>query len=200
MRERHVAIDVDSKILTDGVLFSTIAEGIYDRADIRAAVDDSPYFRKPENAPPWKTLMEFDDLPDAVGEAAMATMLKLFKNREIIVPGEMLRVFALQLWLAEEGLLTKSFDELEAESKAYIDALLDDERLPPSPMREDDEAEEGLDLGISFSYGGYGFWVGKTSPYEGHFRRLFRYLVDARKKALTRSLPKYAQEILLLVD
>jgi hypothetical protein len=194
MRERHAAIDVDSKILTDDVLFSTIAEGIYDRAHIRAAVDDSPHFRKPENAPPWKTFMDFDNLPDEVGEAAMTAMLEQFENREITIPGEMLHVFALQLGMSEKELLAKTFDEVEAECKAYVDALLGDGRLQPASMGWEDRED------LSFGYGGYGYWIGEASPYKDHFQRLFRYLRDARKEALRRSLPNYAQQILPLVE
>lgn len=194
MQERHSLVDFNSKLLTDDVLFSTLVEGIYDQAAIRLAVNDSPYFRTPETTPSWKRFMDFDNLPDEEGEAAMNMMLKQFERREITIPGEIIHVFALRLMMSDKGLSKLSFDEVEKECKSYVDDLSEAEKLPTASMRSDGYED------LSFGHGGYAYWINDEATQKEHFLRLVRYLANARKEALKRTLPKYGPEILALVE
>ena len=73
-----------------------LIEGRYRPETIRGALDGSHFFIRPTEAPPWKVVMSFDQLPDEVVKTAAARMEEQFKNREVTESGEMLHIFALK--------------------------------------------------------------------------------------------------------
>ena len=117
-------------------------------------------------------------------------MQRQFENREVTEPGEMLHIFSLRMMMSNEGLLDEGYDEVVSSCKAYIDDLLQDEKLSPW------DPNEAIGR-LPDSFGGCGYWV--IDVYKEHFKEIECYLLDARKKAFGKKFPNIARELLELV-
>ncbi|WP_454691996.1 hypothetical protein [Achromobacter aloeverae] len=187
--EKYSGIDLTSdNMLNDEVLEQIFIEGRYDRASILQSLNNSSYFIKPSEVPAWKVMINFDELDDAVVEAAVKKMNEEFDARTITEPGAILHIFGLRLMMAEECVSGRSLsDEVEA-GKAYIDDLLSADSLPPrgTEWRWQSSLDHGHD--------GFGFWVTPTG--RPFFDELRSYLFRAREEALRRRFPALVQELI----
>ncbi len=101
---RHPEINLTSLLLTDEVLVQTLVQGRYNRSVIQASLDDSAYFKNPNEMPNWRKVSEFDSLDDATVETASKALEHQFVNRSITDFGELLHIFALQMMMAAHGI------------------------------------------------------------------------------------------------
>lgn len=192
--ERYSSIDLTSSLLSDDVLFSMFFEGRYPEKKIKECLDSSSYFIKPSEAPPWKVVINFDEIDDAAVEAAVEQMNRQFRDRSVTNSGEMLHIFSLKMMMVEKGIETGSLEELTASCKAYIDDLLKSGDLPP----------RGTDWqwhdGFSRSYDGMGYWVSESAA--DYFKAVKDHLIMAREKALENQIPKIWDDLksLMLTD
>lgn len=192
-QEKYLTIDLSAGLLSDDLLISMLFNGCYDPFQIRDSLENSPFFFKPAESPPWKVVSGFDNLEDNIVEDAHKKMNKQFENREIVEPGEMLHIFALRMMLAENGIGVRSLENEADECLCYIEDLLRGGRLPP---RDTTDWRPGGSF--EHSSDGYGYWVtDKTRPY---FKSIFDYLIEAREKSLQQKLPTIAEELLGLVS
>lgn len=189
--EKYPSIDLENGILNDDVLVETLIEGRYSSSKIRASIDDSFYFLTPEEAPPWKVVIKFDELDDKIVEVARERMEQQFKNREVTDSGEMLHIFSLRMMMAENGIIDQTVEEVVEESKAYLNDLLKDNRLPPrgGDWRWYDEFDR--------SHGGFGYWVGEANA--DHFKAIWDHLIGSREDALRQTFPEVRKELLRIV-
>ena len=189
--DRYPSVNLDdSNLLNDNVLFQMLIEGRYPKNAIQDSLNNSTYFQKPEDAPPWKIIWEPRRYDDAIVEAAAQNMQRQFDKREVTEPGEMLHVFSLRMMMSEEGLLEEGCDKIVMSCKAYIDDLLDTGKLSPWGPQEASAL-------LSDSFGGYGYSVENT--YKDQFKEIYEYLLEARKKALGKQLPAMAEELLKFI-
>lgn len=190
--QKYSEVDLDTDFLNDDVLVSMLVEGSFPKDEIRRSIDNSSYFIVPGEAPPWKVVINFDELDDKTVEDAAKCMEEQFKNREVTEPGEMLHIFSLRMMMAENGIIDKTVETVVKESKAYIDDLLKDARLPPSStdMARYDE--------FNRSYDGLAFWVSEANG--EHFKDISDHLAQARETALQTTFPEIAANLLGLVS
>ncbi|WP_321335871.1 hypothetical protein [uncultured Cohaesibacter sp.] len=184
-------IDLESEILNDAVLVSILVEGRFSKAEICASIDNYPHFIVPADVPPWKVVINFDELASEVVEDAAKRMKQQFDNLEVTDSGEMLHVFSLRMMMAENGIIDKSVEDVVKENIAYIDHLLEEGRLPP---REPD-----WQWFQSFRNGhdGYGYWV--TDHNRDHFNRIWGHLLSSRESAFEAKIPEIVNVMLDLV-
>lgn len=189
--EKYPSIDLENGMLNDDILVATLIEGRYPISKIKASVESSPYFLVPGDVPPWKVVIHFDDLDDETVETAREKMEQQFISREVTDSGEMLHIFSLRMMMAENGILGRTVDEIVDESKAYLNDLLKDGRLPPRgpDWRWYDEFER--------SYDGFGYWV--TEPNAGRFKAIWDHLIASREDALRQTFPQVRKELLRMV-
>ena len=189
--ERYPLVDLEeSNLLNDDALVQMFIEGRYLEKSIRNSVDSSSYFQKLEDKPPWKIIYRMYQHEFEAVETAANDMQKQFENREVIKPGEMLHIFSLRMMMFMEGLLDEGYDEIVSSCKAYIDDLLQDERLQPWDPKEATGRPPD-------SFNGCGYWV--IDVYKENFHEVESYLLDARKKAFEKKFPNIARELLGLV-
>ncbi|WP_274424803.1 hypothetical protein [Chelativorans sp. YIM 93263] len=191
-QNRYQTVQLESTLLSDGLLQEILFEGVYDAKRIAGSVAASVYFANPTELPSWRVFIEFQSQPDNVAEAAKTRMEQEFRDREVLEPGEMLHVFALRLMMAQNDLLPESPPEIAAECRAYIDDLRAANRLKPTPMTWDDRED------LSRAYAGYGYWV--EEPYRAQFEGIFGYLSDERKAVMLDQLKDAGPGILHLVE
>lgn len=167
-------------------------EGRFDKKAIRESLGASAYFLKSEDAAPWQVVGNFDKLEDDVVTEAAAKMEKQFNKREVTDTGEMLHIFALRMMISSKAIVNKDIATVTEECKAYVDDLLRSERLPHRGLN--------WDWYRNFEDSAYGvvFWV--TEDYRSQFNEVYRYLIDARTKALETQYPARAQELLKIVE
>lgn len=180
----------DSNLLNDDVLVQMLIEGQYIKDEIRGSLDNSSYFQKPEDAPPWKIICNLHHYDDATVKTAAEKMQQQFDNREVTEPGEMLHIFALKMMMSAEGIQPEEYDEIVDSCKTYISDLLHAGKLPPWEPQE----LPGPQLD---SFGGYRYWV--QDEHKDRFREIQEYLLEMRKKALENQCPDIAHELLKLV-
>ncbi len=157
----YSGLDLENQVLNDSVLIDMLMRGRYNKQAICASLDNSTYFAKTDELPPWRKVMGFDKLPDNVVEEAVSAMEQQIATRAVTEVGEMLHIFALRMMMAKHGVLARSVEEVVEESRAYIDALLSEERLPASYVDDFDHDIRGL------ASHGYTFWV------EDSYKELF---------------------------
>ena len=189
--EKYTSVDLESNLLQDTPIIQMLIEGRYDQELIRDSLNNSSHFLKPEDAPPWKVVINFDDLEDEVIKPAFDRMQEQFDNREVTDSGEMLHIFALRLMMAERGILDDDVATVAEACKTYVDDLLADDRLPPreTDWRWFDRFERAHD--------GIGYWV--TDAYRDYFKEIWDHLIAAKEKALEKQFPERTQQLLNLV-
>lgn len=192
--ERYNSIDLVSSLLSDDVIFSMLFEGRYPEEKIQECLDSSSYFIEPSEAPPWKVVINFDEIDDATVEAAREKMNQQFAERSVTNSGEMLHIFSLKMMMVEKGIEAGSLEELTASCMAYIDDLLKSGDLPPRGTDWQWYEE------FSRSYDGMGYWVSESAA--DHFKAVWDHLIMAREKALENQIPKIWDDLksLMLTD
>ncbi len=190
--DKYSSGSLESQILSDSMLAATLMHGHYDADEIRAAINNSPFFLKPDKAPPWKTVIQFDVLDDGIVEAARERLEQQFEGREISDSGEMLHLFSLRLMMSQNGIIEHSLEKVRDECIEYICELLENGRLP-----ERDVHWQWTDA-FARSHDGHGYWV--TEQTQPYFEELFNRLVRARETALERKFPEIAADLLQLVS
>ena len=186
--EKFSTLNLADELLGDDLLIEMLVNGVYNYSKIQASLDNSRFFVKATDSPPWKRVMLFDELEDGVVNEAILQMEKQFNGREVDSPGEMLHIFALRLMMVEQGEIQHSAEDEVEKCKRYIDDILEQGKLPSDGRAP--ETRDGLDG--SPSYGGYGYW-GRDNP---HFLELQNHLIEALKKAFEKKLPDIAEDIL----
>lgn len=186
--EKYSSIDLENSLLQDVPLIEMLIKGLYDPDHIQDSLNNSPYFLKPDIAPPWRIVSGFDKLEDEVVEAGIEKMQKQYDERKITSSGEMLHIFCLRMMLAEEGIIKDTIEEVVGGFKKYIDDLLAENRLPARELSYDWDEE------FDTSYAGYSYWRQETNNKE--FQEIWRHLIAAREQALVDTFPQVTKNLL----
>ena len=189
--DKYPTLDLEEGMLNDDVLVSMFIEGRYQRDEIQKSINDSSHFIVPEEAPPWKVVIHFDELDDTVVEEARINMERQFENREVTNSGEMLHIFSLRMMMAEKGIIKQSVDEVVRDCKVYIDDLLARKTLPPRELdwRWYDEFDR--------SYDGFTYW-GREANNKA-FREIWDHLISSREQAFRLTMPEILKQLLSMV-
>ncbi len=189
--DKYPTIELEDNILNDDLLVEMFVDGLYDHSNIQASLDNSVFFLKPSDAPPWRIVINFDELDDVIVEEGRLAMQKQFDDREVTDSGELLHIFALRLMMADHGITEKTLEEEKDACRKYIDDLLIADRLPP---RETDwRWWDSFDT----AHQGYGYWV--TEETRPFFKELWDHLILSRETAFERQLPSIAEKLLTLI-
>lgn len=184
--EKYATVDLTSNLLQDTPIIQMLIEGRYDQGLVRASLNNSVYFLKPEDVPPWKVVINFDELEDDVVASALVQMQKQFDNHEVTDSGEMLHIFSLRIMMADKGAIDDNIPTIVEDCKAYIDYLLAANQLPP---RETDWRWKE-----HFDSGGYGYWVSDAN--RDQFNEILHHLVKAREQALENLFPEITAQLI----
>jgi KAP family P-loop domain len=179
-------IDLDDSIISDEVLGDILVNGIIDEVAIRSCIDASRYFVIVAAEPAWRTVWHWFERTEDEFAVALNKMEQQFAAREFSLPGEILHVLGLRLFLSCIDLLKKSRAEVISEGKSYIDDLYATKRL--APLSASDEFSE-----VRFGgYGGLGIQDNDTAEYQ----ELFAYLQQKRKQVSEESYPEQGLALL----
>lgn len=185
---KYPAVDLESGLLNDECLISMLIEGRYNEQILHNSLSNSVYFLKPEDAAPWKIVINFCELEDEVVEKAQLKIEKQFSSREVTESGELLHIFALKMMMAENGAFDGSIEDVCAQCKAYVDDLKNTGRLPQcgTDWRWKDEFETGHE---SFAY-----WVSELA--KPHFDEIRNHLIHSREQVLVERFPEICAELM----
>ncbi len=188
---RYPSVDLEGRILSDDVLIATLIEGRYPPEKIQECLNNSVHFLKPAEAPPWRVVINFDELDDDTVESGKARMRRQFEDRAVTDPGEMLHVFSLMMLMAENSEFSESLSEVTAQCKTYIDDLLASNSLPARHTdyrwyREYDDAHNG-----------YAYWVTDTT--RSHHEDVRSHLFKAQQLAFDRTVPDILTQLIELI-
>ncbi|WP_156771622.1 hypothetical protein [Labrys sp. WJW] len=190
-KSKYKSIDISNTILDDQVIEETLFEGRFVNDHIRNSIDSSPHFVKIETTPPWKIVINFDNLDDDIVSTAIQAMNEQFLNRSITESGEFLHVVALKMMMSTRGISVQSIDDIEREAKLYIDDLLSANLLPSRSL------DYRWDEAFRDSHDRIRYWIEEGFTYQ--FQRVRDYLIAGRTKALENSFPTLIVKLLEIV-
>lgn len=190
--EKYTSVDLSSNLLQDEAIVRMLIKGQYDKQIIHKSLNNSAYFIQPQDTPPWKVFLRFDELEDDVVQRAVEQMQDQFDNRTITVSGEMLHVFSLRLLMSEEGILNDDLPTVVKTCKAYVDDLLAKKQLPPR------ETNWRWSHSFDTGYEGYTYWISDAT--RAYFNEILDHLIASREKALEEQFPAIKQDLMRLIQ
>ncbi|MFO1083200.1 MAG: P-loop NTPase fold protein [Reyranellaceae bacterium] len=185
-QERYCNVDLGSSILSDESLVDLLIKGVVVVDQIHRELDSSSYFVKVADEPSWRTVWYAFERTEEEFSTSLAKMERAFGAREFAVPGEILHILGLRIWLSKIGAIQKTLDDVLSEGKSYIDGIFSKDNLDLTVQRE--YYSEMRHTG----YGGLGFYEESTSE----FQQLFTYLMDKIQTAKVSRYPVIAAELL----
>lgn len=189
--DKYPSIDLEHGMFDDDLLIEMFIEGSYPPKSLFRAIANSSYFVDPAEMEPWKVVIHFDDLDDSIVNEAYLRMEKKLADFEIVESGEFLHVCALRMVMALKARPARNISEVVAESKQYIDKLLQMGKLPPR------ETEWRWYERFQGSYDGFSYWI--LEDYKSEFNEIYTHLVDSRVKAFNEKAPQIAKELMDLM-
>ena len=188
IHSRYPSSDLTSKIFSDEIIVATLIEGQFDAESIASWLDQTPYFIQSSDADPWRIVINFDKLDDALVDKGIALMQKQFDERSVTNMGEFLHIVSLRLMMAEQNHSGRTLEEESGLCFGYIDDLLDMGNMPACSLALDpfDRSRE--------SYDGFGYWVSELA--RPHFTAICDHLDKAQRHALEATYPEHAADIL----
>lgn len=173
---------------------SIFVDGLYDRAEIKRALEQSAPFFSLGDQPAWQIVWHRYEIEAEAFIAARDKMEAQFASCDFTSIEEILHVFGLRLSLAEERLLGKvSVPRVEQQCLGYLETLETDRRY----------AQRGLDDRFTLDSLTGAFGLGFSgSQYEQSklvFDRLFKALKDSYRKFLHAGLPEHSDRLLTLL-
>lgn len=183
---RYAAADLGTTALSDDTLRNLLIKGIVDTQQIRTELDASSFFVRVAEEPAWRTVWNGFERTEEEFNTALAEMERAFALREFTVPGEILHVFGLRLWLSTVGAIPNSREDTFAQCKSYVDDLYNNRRIEPP-------SGDGIlsDLRLS-GHGGLAVFERETLDY----RELYAYLKDRQQAAAVDRYPAIANDLL----
>jgi len=121
--KRYPTIRLDTDLLSDQTLVAVIVKGVIDQTRIRSELDESSFFVTLEQEPAWRTVWHSHERTEDEINRALAEMERTYAAREYTVPGELLHVFGLRLWLSKIGAIPGNREQVLADGMAYMDDL-----------------------------------------------------------------------------
>lgn len=162
---------IADKILSDEVLKDILVRGFFDLPAIHANINGSQYIAK-QSTPAWETLWKNQRISEIEFDAALLEVNAQFKDREFKNVGVILHVIGIFLWLASINAIEKSKQEVEKESRDYINDLYSRK----SSLLGKEILADGIFGG---GYDGYAFHEKNTPEFE----RIFDYFKSVCDKA-----------------
>ena len=129
--EQFPTVNFRSDILDVEVLIEMVVEGRYIKTNIQRSINGSIHFRKMDDFPPWKIVMNFDSLDDSTVDQAVASMRNLLRTHRPSEIGEMLHCISLMMMMSTRRIVCESIDEVVAMGRDYVDELLRKGNLSP---------------------------------------------------------------------
>ncbi|WP_417837252.1 P-loop NTPase fold protein [Thalassospira tepidiphila] len=186
---RHDGCNLESDLLSDEVLLQVLFEGRYNYNKIQESLDNSLAFKKHEEAPPWKIVINFDEVDQKEVDLALSRMDEQFEKRLVTDSGEMLQIFSLRMMLVKNEVREGDLKDVLRDCIAYVDDLLEENRLPPREINWDWTSD------FNRAHGGYVYW---THGFEDEFKTVLEHLISSREMALQKTYPDVARELLEL--
>lgn len=127
---KYPGLDLRDEALTNDMLVQILVDGYFDVEAIDQNLSNSKHYRQLRAEDSWQTVWYGVKREPTQFDEARADMEAKFANRSYELPGIILHVSMLRIWLGELGYLNKSSADLVAEAKDYIDAIAAANRLP----------------------------------------------------------------------
>lgn len=185
---RYRDADVYDPALSNRILIDVLIRGFLDKDMIAESLDRSPAFAPPDKKQAWKTVWHWKDVEDDEFQAALTEMEQQFEQRHFAIAGEILHVFGLRLWAAQQNFLSFNPDVVVQQCLAYVEDL-NEKRLLPLESMPQQHPSEGM------AYDGLDVYM-KTSQ---EFMTIFQNLTETGHKAEQDLYPLYARELLQLM-
>lgn len=183
---RYSEIELYDTIISDEVLEEILIKGIIDPVKINECLSHSECFLDMPEEPSWRKLWRAIELTDIDFENAFLDFNDKFNAGHYSIPGEILHVFGIRLWLTKMGYFGNSLTNTEDDCKKYVDKLCAEEKLEPLPLNSSYE---------NFQFQGYaGLAVHENDTNE--LLNTANYLKSKREHLLTETYPKLGEDLL----
>jgi hypothetical protein len=180
LRRRYPNSAVDHRVFDGALWTDVLVHGFLDQAALRKACDESRFVAG-KDVPSWKRLWDVWSESDDDAAALIADVRAKFKRREYTVPGELMHVVGLHVWMAKSAFTDLTLPEFIVEAKRYVDDLYAAGTIAG-----------GIPLGGSDSFSGLGIQQRETAE----FAEIKEYYKAQRDKFQREQLPVDASQLL----
>ena len=183
-QRRYPNCRVDDRIVSGDVWGDLVVHGFMDQEVLRSACNFSSYISGRSQIPSWRRLWQAFDETDEEVLHLIEDIDRRFANGEYVVPGEVLHIISLRLWLSSNAITSKPLRQAVDECKDYIDDLY----LQGTIASENPKGESIRKSG----YGGLGIQQSDTPEFD----EVYKYYLSQRKKFEQIKLPLDAAALL----
>ncbi|WP_194788385.1 P-loop NTPase fold protein [Pseudomonas sp. UFMG81] len=130
LEKRYAGFNLRDHVLGNQDLVNTLVKGIFNAAEIEQTLSHSRFFRD-ESETAMQTLANAFSRSEQKFQHALATFNTEYGDLEFTCIDDVLSSFSLRLWLAEQGFIDSTADQVLAQGQAYLDSLYLQQRLLP---------------------------------------------------------------------
>lgn len=178
-----------SKVMNKECLAEMFFDGKFDKDKITDSIENSVFFLEDYQIPPWKIIINFDNIEDDIIERAISRMEEMLQAKEIVIAGEILHTFSLKMLLVKEGVIEGSFNGVREEAISYITEIKNLKKITPQnidPMTHLPESHDHI-----------AFWV--KDEYREHFNNIRQHLLEEQGRAIYLEAENVHEETLRLM-
>ena len=180
IRKRYPDNSTDHRVFEGALWVDVLVHGFLDQSALRDACDASRFVAG-KNVASWKRLWDAWEHGDADVAMLIEDVRGKFQRREYTVPGEVMHVMGLHLWMAAGGFTDLTTPAFIVEARRYIDDLYASGTIGG-----------GVPIGGSESYDGLGIQMREAAEY----REINTYYKAQRARFLQEQLPVDASGLL----
>ncbi len=180
LRKRYPDNSTDHRVFEGGLWADVLVHGFLDQASLRKACDESRFVAG-KNVASWKRLWEAWDQSDEDVATLIDDVRAKFQRREYTVPGELMHVIGIHIWMARGGFTDLTLPTFMKEARRYVDDLYTAGTIAGS-----------VPLGSPESFSGLGIQQRDTAEY----REINAYYKAQRDRFLHEQLPVDATALL----
>lgn len=184
-------INFQSDILNVHVIVDMLIRGRFIKEHILESLNSSVHFQTPDDLPPWKVIIQFEELDNATVERAIELLKNQLQDYQVTVIGEIFHTFSIMMTLSENNVIDEKISDILSYARSYVDYLVKSKRL---------STVDELTLrtgGINHGYDGYAYHVPDASA--RHFKELQEYVMEGNRRVCHDRLPEAAEELLKIM-
>lgn len=185
---KDIGIDLNDPTLSNESIENSLIKGLFESENFKECLDNSFLYKNFEDVPAWKKILKMDELDDDTTDLIKHDLIKQFNERSVIIPGEMLHLFAFIILMASIREIDKDLETIKNECIAYIDDLYKSGELISIKISIHENYR------LHSSYDGHGYWV--ADEHKPMFFEIFKHLVNRMEQKLIEDNTKNTDKLL----
>jgi|GEM_PF-454131 len=185
---QEIGINLTDPTLSNESIENSLIKGLFKSENFKECLEKSFIYKSFEDVPAWKKMLKMDELDDDTTDLIKRDLIKQFNERSVIIPGEMLHLFAFIILMCSIREIDKDLETIKNECIAYIDDLYNSGELISIKISIHENYR------LHSSYDGHGYWVADEN--KAMFSEIFKHLVNMMEQKLIEDHTKNTDKLL----